>query len=75
VAVEIGGVVESAQRGLRQFFRNLCEASHGVLLFICLNLSKSVHKREPLLIVFELISSGSVFKPHLIVVLSEVVQA
>jgi hypothetical protein len=74
-AVETGGVVESAWRGLRQFFRNICGASQDVLLFIGLKLSEAVRKREPLLIVFELISSDSVFKPLLIELLSEVVQA
>jgi hypothetical protein len=73
--VETGGVVESAWRGLRQFFRNICGASQGVLVFIGLKLSEAVRKREPLLIVFELISSDSVFKPLLIELLLEVVQA
>jgi hypothetical protein len=72
-AVETGGVVESAWRGLRQFFRNIC--GEGVLLFISLKLSEAVRKQEPLLIVFELISSDSIFKPLLIELLSEVVQA
>jgi hypothetical protein len=74
-AVETGGVVESAWWGLRQFFRNICGASQGVLLFIGLKLSEAVRKQEPLLIVFELINSDSIFKPLLIELLSEVVQA
>jgi hypothetical protein len=74
-AVETGRVVESLRWGFRQFFGNLCEASWCGLLFIGSKLSKAVHKWEPLLIVFELISNGSVFKPLLIEILSEAVQA
>jgi hypothetical protein len=44
------------------------------LLFICLKLSEAVLKLEPLLIVLELISSGSGLKPLLIKVLSAAVQ-
>jgi hypothetical protein len=44
------------------------------LLFICLKLSETVLELEPLLIVLELISSGSGLKPLLIKVLSAVIQ-
>jgi hypothetical protein len=49
------------------------EMTQDGLLFICLNLSTTVHKREPLLIVLEVISSGFGFKPLLMKVLSEAV--
>jgi hypothetical protein len=44
------------------------------LLFICLKLSEAILELEPLLIVLELISSGSGLKPLLIKVLSAAVQ-
>jgi hypothetical protein len=74
VVVETGRE-ESVRQGLRQFFGNLCEASRGGLLFIGSKLSEAVCKQEILLIVYELISSGSVFKLLLMKVLSEAVQA
>jgi hypothetical protein len=42
-----------------------------VLVFIDLNISPVVRKREPLLIVLELISNGSGLKPLLVKLLSE----
>jgi hypothetical protein len=50
------------------------EMTRGGLLFIGSNLSAAVHKREPLLIVLEIISSSSEFKPLLMEVLSEAIQ-
>jgi hypothetical protein len=50
------------------------ETTRGGLVFIDSNLSSVVHKRESLLIVLELISSGSGLKLLLMKVLSEVVQ-
>jgi hypothetical protein len=49
------------------------EMTRGRLLFIGLNLSAAVHKREPLLILLELIDSDSKFKPFLMKALSEAV--
>jgi hypothetical protein len=49
------------------------EMTRDRLLIICLNLSTTVHKREPLLIVLKLISSDSGFKPIMMKVLSETV--
>jgi hypothetical protein len=50
------------------------EMTRDMLVFIDLNLSTVVRRREPLLIVLELISNDSRLKLLLMKVLSEVVQ-
>jgi hypothetical protein len=62
-AVETGRV-ESVRWGLRAFWAK-SKMTWGGILFIDLNLSATIHKREPLLIVLELISSSSGLKPLL----------
>jgi hypothetical protein len=64
--------VESVRRGLREFWdekRN----NTGRATIIGLNLSTTVHKVEPLVIVLDLISNDSGLKPLLIKVLSAAV--
>jgi hypothetical protein len=65
--------VESVQRGFREFWDGK-QNDTGGLLFIGLKLSTTVYKRELLLIVVELISSGSGLKLLLVKVLSVAVQ-
>jgi hypothetical protein len=55
-------------------FGTKSEMTWGELLFIGSKLSTTVCKIEPLLIVLELISSGSSLKPLLMKVLSAAVQ-
>jgi hypothetical protein len=65
---------ERACGGDLESFRMKSETSQSGLLFIGSKLSATVCKREVLLIVLELISSGSSLKPVLMKILSASVQ-